>query len=39
LNIGISFVVIALTLDMVASLLRREFDALGERIITILQYL
>jgi len=39
LNIGISFVVIALTLDMVTSLLRREFDALGERIITILQYL
>jgi flagellar biosynthesis protein FliR len=39
LNIGISFVVIALTLDMVAMLLRREFDALGERIITILQYL
>jgi len=39
LNIGISFVVIALTLDMVTSLLRREFDAMGERIITILQYL
>ncbi len=39
LNIGISFIVIALTLDMVASLLRREFDAMGERIVTILQYL
>lgn len=39
LNIGISFVVMALTLDMVASLLRREFDALGERILTLLQYL
>jgi flagellar biosynthetic protein FliR len=39
LNIGISFIVIALTLDMVSSLLRREFDALGERILTILQYL
>ncbi len=39
LNIGISFVVIALTLDMVANLLRREFDAMGERIVTILQYL
>lgn len=39
LNIGISFVVIALTLDMVTSLLRREFDALGERILTMLQYL
>ena len=39
LNIGISFVVMALTLDIVTSLLRREFDALGERILTILQYL
>lgn len=39
LNIGISFVVIALTLDMVTSLLRREFDALGEHILTMLQYL
>lgn len=39
LNIGISFLVIALTLDIVASLLRREFDAMGERIITILHLL
>lgn len=39
LNIGIAFIVIALTLNMVASLLRREFDAIGERILTILQYL
>lgn len=39
LNIGIAFIVIALTLDMVSSLLRREFDALGERILTLLQYL
>jgi len=39
LNIGISFLVIALTFDMVTSLLRREFDAIGERIMTILQYL
>jgi len=39
LNIGISFLVIALTFDMVTSLLRREFDAMGERIMTILQYL
>ncbi len=39
LNIGIAFVVIALTLNMVTSLLRREFDAIGERILTILQYL
>jgi flagellar biosynthetic protein FliR len=39
LNIGIAFIVIALTLNMVTGLLRREFDALGERIITMLQYL
>lgn len=39
LNIGIAFIVIALTLDMVSSLLSREFDALGERILTMLQYL
>ncbi|MDD3815404.1 MAG: flagellar biosynthetic protein FliR [Desulfocapsaceae bacterium] len=39
LNIGTSFIVIALTLDMITSLLRREFDAMGERILTILQYL
>ena len=37
LNIGISFVVIALTLNVVASLLRREFDAAPERIDTILR--
>jgi flagellar biosynthetic protein FliR len=39
LNIGIAFIVMALTLDMITSLLRREFDALGERILIILQYL
>lgn len=39
LNIGISFIVIALTFDMVTSLLRREFDAVGERILTFLHYL
>ncbi|MFH2123561.1 MAG: flagellar biosynthetic protein FliR [Pseudomonadota bacterium] len=39
LNIGIAFIVIALTLNIVTSLLRREFDAMGERILTILQYL
>ncbi|MDO8948705.1 MAG: flagellar biosynthetic protein FliR [Desulfocapsaceae bacterium] len=39
LNIGIAFIVIALTLDIVTSLLRREFDAIGERILTLLQYL
>ncbi len=39
LNIGISFIVIGLTLNVVATLLRREFDSLPERIITILNLL
>ncbi len=39
LNIGISFTVIGLTLPLVAILLRREFDNLGERIYTMLQLL
>ncbi len=39
LNIGISFTVIGLTLPMVSSLLRREFDSLGERFHTIMQLL
>ena len=39
LNIGISFIVIGLTLDVVSTLLRREFDALPERISTIIQLL
>ena len=39
LNIAISFTVIALTLPLVSSLIRREFDNLGERIYTILQLL
>lgn len=39
LNIAISFTVIALTLPLVSSLIRREFDNLGERIHTILQLL
>jgi flagellar biosynthesis protein FliR len=39
LNIGISFIVIGLTLDVVSTLLRREFDAIPERISTILQLL
>lgn len=39
LNIGIAFLVMALTLDLVTSLLRREFDAIGERILSILQLL
>lgn len=39
LNIGISFIVIGLTLGVVATLLRREFDAIPERISTIIQLL
>jgi flagellar biosynthetic protein FliR len=39
LNIGISFTVIALTLPLVTILLRREFDNLGERFLTILRLL
>jgi flagellar biosynthetic protein FliR len=39
LNIAISFTVIALTLPLVSSLIRREFDNLGERIYIILQFL
>jgi flagellar biosynthetic protein FliR len=39
LNIGISFIVIALTLNLLATLLRQEFDTLGERFLTILSFL
>jgi len=39
LNIGVSFIVIILTLDMMVALLRREFDALPERIGQLLQLL
>lgn len=39
INIGAAFIVIALTLNLSASLLRREFDALSERILTLLNYL
>ncbi len=39
LNIGISFLVIGLTLNMVTSLLSREFYALQERILHLLQVL
>lgn len=39
LNIGISFTVIALTLSMLAMLVSREFDQLGERILNILTLL
>lgn len=39
LNIGLSFTVIALTLPLVTTLLRREFDDLANRFFTILQLL
>lgn len=39
LNIGIGFIVIALTLNMISTLVRREFDTLPERLATILSYL
>lgn len=39
LNIGVSFIVIALTLNLLATLLRQEFDTLGERFVTILSLL
>lgn len=39
INIGTAFVVIALTLPALATLIRREFDALSERILTMLGYL
>lgn len=39
INIGTAFIVIALTLPLISILIRREFDALSERIFTILQYL
>jgi flagellar biosynthetic protein FliR len=39
INIGTAFIVIALTLNMVSVLIRREFDILGERFILLLQYL
>ncbi|MEE4241820.1 MAG: flagellar biosynthetic protein FliR [Desulfopila sp.] len=39
LNIGISFVVIGLTLGLVKVLLSREFDMLPERFFTLLRYL
>jgi flagellar biosynthesis protein FliR len=39
LNIGISFIVIGLTLDVVSILLRREFDAFLEHINTLLHFL
>jgi flagellar biosynthetic protein FliR len=39
LNIGLSFLVIGLTLDMVANLLGREFDALGGQFLHLFQLL
>lgn len=39
LNIGIAFIVISLTLDLSFILLRREFDSLPERFLTILAHL
>jgi flagellar biosynthetic protein FliR len=39
INIGTAFIVIALTLNMVSILIRREFDILGERFILLLQFL
>jgi len=39
LNIGISFTVIGLTLPLVSIMIRREFDNLADRLLTILQFL
>ncbi len=39
LNISISFIVIGLTLNMTVIILSREFDELGKRILSMLQYL
>ncbi len=39
INIGVSFIVIALTLDFAAALLRREFDTLGFTLTNLLQLL
>lgn len=39
LNIGAGFIVIALTLNLMSSLIRREFDNLGEWIVTLLRHL
>jgi len=39
LNIATAFIVIALTLELAAVLLSREFDTLGETLVTLLNYL
>ncbi len=38
-NIGTAFIVIALTLNMVSTLIRREFDMLGEHFLMLLNFL
>lgn len=39
INIGTAFIVIALTLNMLSILIRREFDTLGERFLILLNFL
>nr|MBP8037372.1 flagellar biosynthetic protein FliR [Desulfobulbus sp.] len=39
LNIGIALIVIGLTLEAMFFVLRREFDTMGENILTLLQLL
>jgi len=39
INIGTAFIVIALTLPLISTLIRREFDILGERFVMLLQFL
>lgn len=39
INIGTAFIVIALTLPMISTLIRREFDTLGERFLILLNFL
>jgi len=39
INIGTAFIVIALTLNMLSILIRREFDILGERFLILLNFL
>ncbi|TKB25808.1 flagellar biosynthetic protein FliR [Desulfopila sp. IMCC35006] len=39
INIGAGFIVIALTLNMLSILIRREFDTLGDRFIILLNFL
>jgi len=39
INIGTAFIVIALTLNIVAVTIRQEFDTLPEKFLTLLSYL